>query len=56
MFDEIIKRNFNNTIIEYGLINGNNTILLIKSLMYFCWLNIIPSPFTIPIYHIWAQM
>ena len=31
MFDEIIKRNFNNTIIEYGLINGNNTILLIKT-------------------------
>ena len=31
MFDEIVKRNFNNTIIEYGLINGNNTILLIKT-------------------------
>ena len=31
MFDKIIKRNFNNTIIEYGIINGNNTILLIKT-------------------------
>lgn len=31
MFDEIIKRNFNSTIIEYGIINGNNNILLIKT-------------------------
>ncbi len=31
MFDEIIKRNFNNTIIEYGIFNGNKTILLIKT-------------------------
>ena len=30
-FDFETKKEFNNTIIEYGIINGDNTIVLIKS-------------------------
>ena len=31
MFDEVLERNFNNINIDYGIINGNNNIVLIKT-------------------------
>ena len=31
MFDKVLERNFNNINIDYGIINGNNNIVLIKT-------------------------
>ena len=31
VFDEVIHKEFNDTVIDYGIVNGNNTIVFIKS-------------------------